>query len=111
MNKTSEIFDLLLENDFVTYSDDHILPTMEEIKGVKYYKYHHIWTHSTNACWVFKNVIMDRIKRRMIETLKEVMMVNKTPFLVIGSVNMASIDMRTWLKNKHGHQENLERPW
>lgn len=93
--RTSEVFNFLLENDFLTLPNDHIFPIKEGMKGKDYFKYHHAWIHPTKACCTFKNVIQDKIKKGIIEPPKEAMIVDKNPFPVVGLVNIDTIDTRS----------------
>ena len=54
--KTEEF---LVKEKFITFPQDHRLPSKEEFRGKVYYKYHNSWNHSTNACWSFRNIIQD----------------------------------------------------
>ena len=69
VEKNGEIFDFLLKEKFITFPNDHQLPSKEEIKGKVYYKYHNSWNHSTNSCWSFKNIIQDMINKEILKFL------------------------------------------
>ena len=61
--KIEQIFDFLLKEKFIKLPIDHKIPTIEELKGKDYYKYHNSYSHSTNACWAFKNISRHGISR------------------------------------------------
>lgn len=81
------------------------------MNGKDYCKYHHGWNHPTNACWAFKNIIQDIIKKGIQEPPKEAMMVNENPFPMVESVNMAIVDMRAWLDDRRAYQINQRKLW
>ena len=54
--KTEEIFDFLLKEKFITFPQDHQLPSKMKLRGKVYFKYHNSWNHDTNFCWSFENV-------------------------------------------------------
>ncbi|OMO89508.1 Retrotransposon gag protein [Corchorus capsularis] len=71
----------------------HVIPPQEEIKDKKYCKYHDSWTHSTNDCTVFQNVVQEKIERGFLkfpEAPKKEMQVDKDPYPA--SIHMVSIN-------------------
>ena len=65
--KIEEIFDFLMKEKFITFSKDHWIPNKDELRGKAYCKYHNSWNHTTNACWGFRNVIQNRINKRILK--------------------------------------------
>ena len=51
--KASEIFDHLLEGKVINFYGEVKLPSLDEMKGKKYCKWHNTWTHSTKKCSIF----------------------------------------------------------
>lgn len=47
----------LLKDKQIKLLEGHKIPSVKELKGKKYYKEHTWWSHSTNGCLVFQNVI------------------------------------------------------
>ena len=48
--KTEHIFDLLPKEKQLKLPENHKLPTMQELQGRLYCKWHHSFTHATNGC-------------------------------------------------------------
>ena len=78
--KANEIFNHLLEGKVLKLLDGVDLPSIEELKGKKYYKWHNSWTHSTNQCAIFWDKIEDLIKRGKLRFLDKPMGVDEDPF-------------------------------
>ena len=53
VKKVVRIFDLLLEKKQLRLPTNHVIPSAEELKGKKYYKFHNATNHSTNECRIF----------------------------------------------------------
>ena len=58
-------FDFLLKEKFISFSQDHQLPSKEKLKGKVY------WNHGTNSCWSFRNIIEDRINKGILNFLEK----------------------------------------
>jgi hypothetical protein len=52
--KVDKIFDLLVQKDQIKLSPNHVIPSAEELKKIKYCKWHNATSHSTNECKVFR---------------------------------------------------------
>ena len=74
--KTGEF---LVKEKFITFPQDHQLPNKEELRGKFYYKYHNSWNHITNSCWSFKNIIQDRVNKRVLKFLGDNKVMVKFP--------------------------------
>ena len=57
ISKADNIFDCLVKNKQIKFPEGHKILSTEEVKGKKYYKWHHSWTHITNNCTIFRNAI------------------------------------------------------
>ena len=92
--KTEEIFNFLMKEKFITFPQDHQLPSKEELRGKVYCKYHNSWNYGTNYCSSFRNIIQDRINKGILKFLEknEAMVVDENPFPLVASVNKA-----TWI--------------
>ena len=89
VSKTKQIFDFLLKEDFIKLPPDHKIPSKEELKGKDYCKYHNSFNHSTNTCWVFRNVVQDRINKGTLKfpEKKDAMLIEENPFPPVAIVN------------------------
>ena len=68
------------------------IPLVDEIKGKKYCKWHHSWTHTLNNCTIFKNAIQKVLKEgRLKQAEKGGMTVDSNPFGL--SMNMVSVSI------------------
>ncbi|XP_058211705.1 uncharacterized protein LOC131323881 [Rhododendron vialii] len=63
VGRAEAIFDQLLADKLLKLPFGHKIPTLEELKGKEYCKYHNSWNHTTNNCIVFRNDIQDKIER------------------------------------------------
>ncbi|XP_027368230.1 uncharacterized protein LOC113874205 [Abrus precatorius] len=63
VSKADHIFDILLKDGQIVLCDDHKIPTLEQRKGKKYCKFHHVYGHWTNNCVRFRDLIQDVIKQ------------------------------------------------
>lgn len=50
-------------SEIITYLVGYYILSTFEIKGKEYYRYHDVWTYSTNNYWAFQNVIQDGINK------------------------------------------------
>jgi hypothetical protein len=48
--KADKIFDLLLKKKQLKLPINHVIPSVEELKGKKYCKFHNATNHNTNEC-------------------------------------------------------------
>ena len=85
VTKTEEF---LVNEKFITFPQDHKLPSKEELRAKVYYKYHNSCNHSTNACWSFKNIIQDWINKGILKFLekKEVMVIDEDLVPLVASI-------------------------
>lgn len=67
ISKTTEIFDYLVKERFITYLVGHYIPLAPEIKRKEYYKYYDIWSYSTVNYLAFRSVIQDRINKGILK--------------------------------------------
>jgi len=54
ITKADRIFDFLLQEGHIKLSPNHVIPSVEELKKIKYCKWHNATSHSTNECKVFR---------------------------------------------------------
>ena len=62
MTKADRIFDLLLQEGQIKLSPNHVIPSAEELKKIKYCKWHNATSHSTNGCKVFRQQLQSAIE-------------------------------------------------
>ena len=102
IEKSSEIFDWLLETKLIKLVGRHKIPTKAETRGRDYCKWHNAFTHQTKDCVTFRNVIQDKIERRILkfpEKLKEQMKADINPFPPLYDLNMISADFESLISS------------
>ena len=57
ITKADKIFDLLLSEGLIKLKPYHKIPSEEELKNMKYCKWHNATSHDTNECKVFRQQI------------------------------------------------------
>ena len=67
VTKADRIFDLLLQEGQIKLSPNHVIPSAEELKKIKYCKWHNATSHSTNECKVFRQQLQSAIESRRIK--------------------------------------------
>ena len=83
ITKADKIFDLLLSEGQIKLKPYHKIPTDQELKNIKYCKWHNATSHDTNECKVFRQQIQSAIEqgRLKFETPKKPMKIDGHPFL------------------------------
>jgi len=62
ITKADRIFDFLLQEGQIKLSPNHVIPSEEELKNIKYCKWHNATSHSTNECKVFREQLQSAIE-------------------------------------------------
>jgi hypothetical protein len=62
-SKVEQIFDLLLREKQLKLPEGHKFPTAQELQGRPYYKWHHLFTHTTNDCKELRRQIQSAIEQ------------------------------------------------
>ena len=57
ITKADKIFDLLLSEGLIKLKPYHKIPSEDELKNIKYCKWHNATSHETNECKVFRQQI------------------------------------------------------
>ena len=57
ITKAYRIFDFLLQEGQIKLSPNHVIPSTEELKKIKYCKWHNETSYSTNECKVFRQLL------------------------------------------------------
>ncbi|CAL9005196.1 unnamed protein product [Prunus brigantina] len=79
ISKAEQIFDQLLKEKIIKLSNDHDIPSANELRNKTYCKFHNVWSHTTNNCLVFRNA--DLINRKILKfPEKATMGVDQNPF-------------------------------
>jgi hypothetical protein len=63
VTKADEIFDLLLQEEKIKLSQYHTIPSADELKKIRYCKWHNATSHSTNDCKIFHHQIQIAIEQ------------------------------------------------
>ena len=63
ITKADKIFDLLLSEGQIKLKQYHKIPTDQELKNIKYCKWHNATSHDTNECKVFRQQIQSAIEQ------------------------------------------------
>jgi len=89
ITKADKIFDLLLSEGQIKLKPYHKIPSDEELKHIKYCKWHNATSHDTNECKVFCQQIQSAIEqgRLKFEVPKRPMKIVQHPF----ATNMVDI--------------------
>jgi len=62
ITKADRIFDFLLQEGQIKLSPNHVIPSAEELKKMKYCKWHNAKSHNTNECKVFRQQLQSAIE-------------------------------------------------
>jgi len=62
ITKADRIFDFLLQEGQIKLSPNHVIPSVEELKKIKYCKWHNATSHGTNECKVFRQQLQSAIE-------------------------------------------------
>jgi len=89
ITKADKIFDLLLSEGQIKLKPYHKIPSAEELKNMKYWKWHNATSHDTNECKIFHQQIQSAIEqgRLKFEVPKKSMKIDQHLF----SANMVDI--------------------
>ena len=82
VTKADKIFDLLLSEGLIKLKPYHKIPSEEELKHMKYCKWHNATSHDTNECKVFRQQIQMAFEqgRLKFETPMKTMKIDGHPF-------------------------------
>ena len=90
ISKADQIFECLVKYKQIKLLEDHKIPLADKIKGKKYCKWCHSWTHITNNCIIFRNAIQKDLQEGRLKLVeKRNMTIDTNPFGL--SINMVSI--------------------
>jgi len=80
VTKAEQIFDLLLKEKQPKLPENHKLPTVQELQGMPYCKWHHSFTHSTGECKELRCQIHSAIEQGQLILAQHTMKVDTKPF-------------------------------
>jgi hypothetical protein len=82
MTKADKIFDLLLSEGLIKLKPYHKIPSEEELKNMKYCKWHNAASHDTNECKLFRQQIQLAFEQGKLkfETPKRTMKIDQHQF-------------------------------
>jgi hypothetical protein len=82
ITKADKTFDLLLSEGLIKLKPYHKIPSEEELKNMKYCKWHNATSHDTNECKVFRQQIQLAFEQGKLkfETPKRTMKIDQHPF-------------------------------
>jgi hypothetical protein len=85
ITKADRIFDLLLQEGQIKLSLNHVIPSAEELKKIKYCKWHNATSYNTNECKVFRQQLQSAIESGRIKfdnsKTQKPMKIDQHPFL------------------------------
>ena len=62
ITKANRVFGFLLQEGQIKLSPNHVIPSAEELKKIKYCKWHNATSHSTNECKMFRQQLQSAIE-------------------------------------------------
>jgi len=82
ITKADKIFDLLLSEGLIKLKPYHKIMSKDELKNMKYCKWHNATSHDTNECKVFQQQIQMALEQGKLkfETPKKMMKIDGHPF-------------------------------
>ncbi|KAK1682013.1 hypothetical protein QYE76_042861 [Lolium multiflorum] len=89
LSKTEQIFDLLLKEKQLKLPEGHKIPTVQEMNGRPYCKWHHTFTHATNDCKVLRGQIQMAIEQGRLLFGQFAMRVDTHPFPDVNMVDLS----------------------
>ena len=103
ISKVDQIFDFLVKDKQIKLPKGHKLPPTNQIQNMMYCKWHNSYSHYTNNCTIFHNVIQKALKEGMFKFAdkKGASMTIDTNHFPSTTINMVSISA----KNKHARKE------
>ncbi|KAK1608188.1 hypothetical protein QYE76_031861 [Lolium multiflorum] len=91
VTKTEQIFDLLLAEKHIKIPEGHKVPTVQELNGRPYCKWHNTFTHTTNDCRVWRQQIQMAIENGRLIFNQYAMKVDTHPFPAVNMVEFTHL--------------------
>ncbi|KAK1694399.1 hypothetical protein QYE76_011096 [Lolium multiflorum] len=86
VTKAEQIFDLLLKEKQLKVPEGHKIPTVQELNGKPYCKWHNTFTHATNDCRVWRQQVQMAIEQGRLIFSQYAMKVDTHPFPAVNMV-------------------------
>ncbi|KAK1604236.1 hypothetical protein QYE76_027909 [Lolium multiflorum] len=86
VTKAEQIFDLLLKEKQLKLPEGHKIPTVQELNGKPYCKWHNTFTHATNDCRVWRQQVQMAIEQGRLIFSQYAMKVDTHPFPAVNMV-------------------------
>jgi len=106
ITKADRIFDFLLQEVQIKLSPNHVIPSAEELKKIKYCKWHNATSHNTNECKVFRQQLQSAIESGRIKfdnsKAQKLMKIDQHPF----PTNMLDANGKTKILTSETTKEN-----
>ncbi|KAK1642171.1 hypothetical protein QYE76_059976 [Lolium multiflorum] len=109
VTKAEQIFDLLLKEKQLKVPEGHKIPTVQELNGKPYCKWHNTFSHPTNDCRVWRQQIQMAIEQGRLIFSQYAMKVDTHPFPAVNmwdgdvevvhsddSAEISTADMNVW---------------
>ena len=110
VERADELFDILLESKYVNLPDPrNKIFSKEELRGREHYKWHSSFTHSTNNCLTFRNIIQEKFDNKILkfqDKLKE-NIVDTKPFPKMVDINMVTMCLNPLLEDENCSEETF----
>ncbi|KAK1694451.1 hypothetical protein QYE76_011148 [Lolium multiflorum] len=91
VTKTKQIFDLLLAEKHIKIPEGHKVPTVQELSGKPYCKWHNTFTHTTNDCRVWRQQIQMAIENGRLIFNQYAMKVDTHPFPAVNMIEFTHL--------------------
>ena len=103
VTKTEQIFDLLLKEKQFELTTGHQIPSADQLKGHKYWKW-----HNTVDCKALRQQIQNAIEQGRLVYMRNQMKVDKMPF---PSTNMVDVAPAPQLRSPRDSSASFQRMW
>jgi hypothetical protein len=111
VDKADELFDILLESKYISLLDPrHKIFSKEELRGREHCKWHSSFTHSTNNCLTFRNIIQEKFNNKILkfqDKPKENMAVDTKPCPEMVDINMVTMCLNPLLEDENCSEETF----
>ncbi|KAK1686451.1 hypothetical protein QYE76_047299 [Lolium multiflorum] len=107
VTKAEQIFDLLLKEKQLKVPEGHKIPTVQELNGKPYRKWHNTFSHATNDCRVWRQQIQMAIEQGRLIFNQHAMKVDTHPFPPLTWWSILTVEgasfsraISTWKENR-----------
>jgi hypothetical protein len=111
VERAYELFDILLESKYISLPNPrHKIFSKEELQGREHCKWHSSFTHSTNNCLTFRNIIQEKFDNKILkfqEKPKENMAVDIESFPEMVDINIVTMCLNPLLEDETCKEETF----